>query len=211
MRRLGWVLTILGILLLALGATGAILLGPLILYGAHHAGVLQAGKDYYRLIWIGAVAIGVRAVARYALQQRNAQGYLLLFTGAVALLFGVRDWLVNRVPTDNNPVFLTSFAGLLFIPLVAWILIDRFVRTTTELERLNAELEARVASKSAELRRALERIGRVGSFNWLFSPAEQRAVEHVADEVAHASALLSADGHGALIVLERDTGLEEVA
>jgi diadenylate cyclase len=62
-----------------------------------------------------------------------------------------------------------------------------------------------------ELRRALERIGRVGSFNWLLSPAEQRAVEHVADEVAHASALLSADGHGALIVLERDTGLEEVA
>jgi diadenylate cyclase len=62
-----------------------------------------------------------------------------------------------------------------------------------------------------ELRRALERIGRVGSFNWLLSPAEQRAVEHVADEVAHAAALLSADGHGALIVLERDTGLEEVA
>jgi diadenylate cyclase len=62
-----------------------------------------------------------------------------------------------------------------------------------------------------ELRRALERIGRVGSFNWLFSPAEERAVEHVADEVAHAASLLSADGHGALIVLERDTGLEEVA
>ena len=62
-----------------------------------------------------------------------------------------------------------------------------------------------------ELRRALERIGRVGSFNWLLTPAEQRAVEHVADEVAHAAALLSDDGHGALIVLERDTGLEEVA
>jgi diadenylate cyclase len=62
-----------------------------------------------------------------------------------------------------------------------------------------------------ELRRALERIGRVGSFNWLFSPAEGRAVEHVADEVARAATLLSADGHGALIVLERDTGLEEVA
>jgi len=36
-------------------------------------------------------------------------------------------------------------------------------------------------------------------------------VERVAAEVAHAAALLSADGHGALIVLERDTGLEEVA
>ncbi|MFL5768587.1 MAG: TIGR00159 family protein, partial [Chloroflexota bacterium] len=54
-----------------------------------------------------------------------------------------------------------------------------------------------------ELRRALERIGRVGSFNWLLSPAEQRAVEHVADDVAHAAALLSSDGYGALIVLER--------
>jgi diadenylate cyclase len=62
-----------------------------------------------------------------------------------------------------------------------------------------------------ELRRALERIGRVGSFNWLFSPAEQRAVHHVADEVARAASLMSADGHGALIVLERGTGLEEVA
>jgi diadenylate cyclase len=62
-----------------------------------------------------------------------------------------------------------------------------------------------------ELRRALERIGRVGSFTWLFSPAERRAVEHIAEEVAHAALLMSADGHGALIVLERDTGLEEVA
>ena len=62
-----------------------------------------------------------------------------------------------------------------------------------------------------ELRRALERIGRVGSFNWLFSPTDQRTVERVADEVAHAAALMSADGHGALIVFERETGLEEVA
>ncbi len=62
-----------------------------------------------------------------------------------------------------------------------------------------------------ELRRALERIGRVGSFGWLLSPAESRAVVHVSTEVARAAAELSADGHGALIVLERETGLEEVA
>ena len=62
-----------------------------------------------------------------------------------------------------------------------------------------------------ELRRALERIGRVGSFGWLFSPAEQRATDRVATEVARAAAMLSADRHGALIVLERDTGLEEIA
>jgi diadenylate cyclase len=62
-----------------------------------------------------------------------------------------------------------------------------------------------------ELRRALERIGRVGSFRWLLSPADTRAAAHVANEVARAAAGLSADGHGALIVLERETGLEEVA
>jgi diadenylate cyclase len=62
-----------------------------------------------------------------------------------------------------------------------------------------------------ELRRALDRIGRVGSLAWLFSPSEQRLAEHVADEVAHAAALLSADGVGALMVLERETGLEEIA
>ncbi len=62
-----------------------------------------------------------------------------------------------------------------------------------------------------ELRRALERIGRVGSFSWLLSPAEARVSHRVALEVARASAGLSADGHGALIVIERDTGLEEVA
>jgi len=62
-----------------------------------------------------------------------------------------------------------------------------------------------------ELRRALERIGRVGSFGWLLSPAESRAVERVATEVAHAAAELSAIGQGALIVMERETGLEEVA
>ena len=62
-----------------------------------------------------------------------------------------------------------------------------------------------------ELRRALERIGRVGSLAWLVSPTERRAAQQVATIVARAASLLSADGHGALIVLERETGLEEIA
>jgi len=61
-----------------------------------------------------------------------------------------------------------------------------------------------------ELRRALDRIGRVGSLGWLLS-AESRTAETVSAEVARAAALMSAEGHGALIVLERETGLEEIA
>ncbi len=62
-----------------------------------------------------------------------------------------------------------------------------------------------------EIRRALERIGRVGSFGWMLSSTDSRAVDHVAAEVARAAADLSAEGHGALIVLERETGLEDTA
>ena len=45
----------------------------------------------------------------------------------------------------------------------------------------------------------------------LLAVRESRASGHVADEVARAAAGLSAEGHGALIVIERETGLEEVA
>ena len=62
-----------------------------------------------------------------------------------------------------------------------------------------------------ELRRGLERIGRVGTFGWLLAPSEQRTIEHVAAEVAKAAGQLSREGHGALMVLERETGLEEIA
>ncbi len=132
-----------------------VVVGPLLLYGASFAGVLDTAQDYWRLVWLGAVAVGVFAVARYALQQRNAQGVLLLATGALALVFGMRDWLLDQDRSDNHPVFLTSFSGLLFFPLVAWILIDSFVRTARELRQLNVDLEQRVASKSTELLQAL--------------------------------------------------------
>jgi diadenylate cyclase len=62
-----------------------------------------------------------------------------------------------------------------------------------------------------ELRRALDRIGRLGSLGWLISPAEQSTAIHVATEVASAAERLSREGHGALIVMERETGLQEIA
>jgi len=62
-----------------------------------------------------------------------------------------------------------------------------------------------------ELRRALERIGRVGSFGWLLAPTAQRSVERVAGIVARGATTLSAERVGALIVLERETGLQDAA
>ncbi len=60
-----------------------------------------------------------------------------------------------------------------------------------------------------ELRRALERLGRVGSLGWMLAPGQQGPIERVAAEVARAATGFAQDRHGALIVLERETGLED--
>ena len=62
-----------------------------------------------------------------------------------------------------------------------------------------------------ELRRALERLGHVGSLGWLLAPGQQGAIEPVAAEIARASTGFAEDRHGALIVIERETGLEDTA
>jgi diadenylate cyclase len=62
-----------------------------------------------------------------------------------------------------------------------------------------------------ELRRGLERIGRVGSLSWLVAPTAHRSVERVAGVVARSAATLAAQRIGALIVLERETGLQDAA
>lgn len=58
-----------------------------------------------------------------------------------------------------------------------------------------------------ELRRALERLGRTGGL--LTSPAREQKMGQVIEGVAAASQTLSERRHGALIVLEQETGLGE--
>src|SRR6188508_508705 len=62
-----------------------------------------------------------------------------------------------------------------------------------------------------ELRRGLERIGRVGSFGWLFVPGARRSVQTTAAAVALSAAELAAQKIGALIVPARHTGLTDTA
>ena len=131
----------------------------------------------------------------------------LIDIGITALLI---YWLFSLI-RGTRAVSLVIGVSVLFAVYAAARAFD--LRLLTQILQTLAVvgLFALVVVFQPELRRALERIGRVGSFNWLLSPTEQRTVDRVAEEVARAAALLSADGHGALIVLERDTGLEEVA
>jgi diadenylate cyclase len=114
---------------------------------------------------------------------------LIRGTSAVRLVIGVTVLFV---------VYFT--ARLLRLPLLTQILETGAV----------VGLFALVVVFQPELRRALDRIGRVGSLGWLVS-AEGQVAEIVSTEVARAAARLSAEGHGALIVIERETGLEQIA
>jgi diadenylate cyclase len=62
-----------------------------------------------------------------------------------------------------------------------------------------------------ELRRVLERLGRVGSMGWLLAPGSPDIVDRVAPLVARTAARLGVQRTGALIVIERETGLEDAA
>lgn len=58
-----------------------------------------------------------------------------------------------------------------------------------------------------ELRRAMERLGRTGSL--LMWRQQEEVAERVVDELVRAAQRLAVQQHGALIVLERETGLQE--
>lgn len=61
-----------------------------------------------------------------------------------------------------------------------------------------------------ELRRVLEQIGRVGSVNRFFVSHDVASAERVAGEISRAARLLAGSRHGALIVIERETGLGDL-
>jgi diadenylate cyclase len=130
----------------------------------------------------------------------------LLDVGITALLI---YWLFSLI-RGTSAVRLVIGVSVLFV--VYFIAQALSLRLLTQILQAGAVvgLFALVVVFQPELRRALDRIGRVGSFGWLLS-AEGRDADQVAADVARAAALLSAEGHGALIVLERETGLEEIA
>lgn len=131
----------------------------------------------------------------------------LLDIGITALLI---YWLFSLI-RGTRAVRLVIGVTVLF--LVYAVAQELSLRLLTRIMETGAVvgLFAIVVVFQPELRRALERIGRFGSMAWLFAGSDNGSVERVAGTVASAASILSREGHGALIVLERETGLEEIA
>ena len=128
---------------------------PPLLYLSIALGLHDAADAAVRLAMVGGTFWALADVSRQAWQTRSRDGRLLVLAGLVAASFGLRDWIVSETSNDYVPVVLSPYAGMPFVALMAWLLIDRFVRNTEALEGLNRGLEQRVAQKSAELVTAL--------------------------------------------------------
>jgi diadenylate cyclase len=119
-------------------------------------------------------------------------------------------WLFSLI-RGTRAVRLVIGVCLLFLVYGAALTFDLKLLTVILQTGAYVGLFALVVVFQPELRRALDRIGRLGSLAWLISPVEQSSVVHIAAEVASAAERLSHEGHGALIVIERETGLQEIA
>lgn len=134
---------------------------------------------FTRLNWLSVVDILLVALIFYALL-RLMQG-----TQAIQLLRGV---IIVVLLT----IFITN---VLQLAAFSWL-----IRNS-----LSALLVAIPVIFQPELRRALERVGRAG---FLMNRQESTS-ERVIEEICQACQRLSERRHGALIVLERETGLQE--
>ncbi len=138
---------------------------------------------FQRLNWLSAIDILLVTLIFYGLL------YLVRDTQAMVLLRGV--------------IFLIVLAALLTtlvdLPAFSWL-----IRTT-----LPALLLAIPVIFAPEIRRALERIGRAGTYIPINTRSQDQEIQAAIQAIVSAAARLSARQHGALIVLQRLDNLDE--
>jgi diadenylate cyclase len=99
---------------------------------------------------------------------------------------------------------------LVLVAIYAAAVALRLTLTALLLQQLSlVALFAIVVIFQPELRRALGTLGRLGPLNRLLAPASEIEVDAVVEELVRASLLISGAHHGALVVIERGTGLQD--
>jgi diadenylate cyclase len=130
------------------------------------------------------------------------------FTSAVdVLLIAVLIYAALRLLSGTRA--MTQLRGVVALLLVFVVLgraLDLVVINYLVEHSVTALLVGAVIIFQPEIRRALDRLGRTGLSGW-FRTAEYG---DVIDAVSTAAGRLSAARHGAIVVIERETGLQDV-
>jgi diadenylate cyclase len=119
-------------------------------------------------------------------------------------------WLFILIRGTRAVRIVIGLSVLYLVYLAAVLFGLDLLRSLMETAAL-AGLFAVVVVFQPELRRGLEQIGRIGSVNRFFVSAEVAGAERVAREISRAARILAGSRHGALIALERETGLQDLA
>jgi diadenylate cyclase len=138
---------------------------------------------FQRLNWLGIIDILLVTLIFFGVL------YLIRDTQAMILLRGIILILV----------LFALISSLVNFPALSWL-----IRTV-----LPAMVIAIPVIFAPEIRRALERIGRAGTFFRVSSKRASQEVQQTIQAVVGAAARLSARQHGALIILERFDHLDE--
>jgi diadenylate cyclase len=138
---------------------------------------------FQRLNWLSVIDIFLVTLIFFTLL------YLVRDTQAMVLLRGALSLIV----------LLALLTTLVDLPAFSWLI------STT----LPALLLAIPVIFAPEIRRALERIGRAGTFSPASSKQEDQDIQQAIQAVVSAAARLSARNHGALIIMHRIDSLDE--
>ncbi|MEX0783570.1 MAG: diadenylate cyclase CdaA [Dehalococcoidia bacterium] len=123
------------------------------------------------------------------------------------LFISVVVFLMLRVMSGTRA--MTQLRGAIVLLLAAVVLgriFDLDVINFLVENSFTALLIAALVTFQPEIRRGLDRLGRTNMREWLDRPR----YEQVIDSVVQAAARMSVEKHGALFVVERDTGLQDV-
>lgn len=126
------------------------------------------------------------------------------------LLTAVLIYLVLRLIKGTRAVRLAIGATIVYAVYVVALELELNLLSGILQTGAVVGLVALVVVFQPELRRALDRLGRVGSWAWL-GGADSSGHQRMAGLLAASAAKLSRRRTGALIVVERDTGLGDMA
>lgn len=96
-----------------------------------------------------------------AWRERSREAIGLSVAGAIAILAGLRDFLVVRVAGDGAATFsILPHATMAFVLLMGWVVLDRFARQGQQLRALTTSLDQQVRDKEHELQRTYDALRR---------------------------------------------------
>jgi len=125
--------------------------------GAYTAALLLAPRLYaFTLVVVGGGIAVLMAVYLIAMLMRASdaapgRGRALMAPAVVGVLFGVHDLIVVTIGHAALGMLLSPYIPVVAMAAAGWMLLDRHLASVSEIESLNADLEARVESKHREL------------------------------------------------------------